>query len=155
MAMAPLAGGTVEQAAPAASPGGGVGRCPSCGGSLERFDYEGADIVICRSCGGRLASTSQVQRILTRREMRLDERQIALAASVIENGDELRRQDHQRRASGQTTTIACPRCGRPMMRRLYSYDYAIEVDYCSVCDLFWFDRDELEALQAIVERQSS
>ena len=41
-----------------------------------------------------------------------------------------------------------------MMRRLYSYDYAIEVDYCALCDLFWFDRDELEALQAIVERQS-
>ncbi len=110
--------------------------------------------MICRSCGGRLASTSQVQRILTRREMRFDERQLALAASVVDNGDQLRRQDHRRRASGQITTIACPGCGRAMMRRLYSYDYAIEVDYCSLCDLFWFDRDELEALQAIVERQS-
>ena len=133
---------------------GGVGRCPSCGGSLERFEYEGADVLICRTCGGRLASTSQVQRILTRREMRFDERQLALAAAVIENGDELRRRDHQRRLSGQTATIACPRCGRPMMRRLYSYDHALEVDFCSMCDLFWFDRDELEALQAIVERQS-
>ena len=153
--MAPLAAGSSAAGqAPRPSQQGGVGRCPSCGGSLERFDYEGADVVICRSCGGRLASTSQVQRILTRREIRFDERQLALAASVIDNGDQLRRQDHRRRASGQITTIACPGCGRAMMRRLYSYDYAIEVGYCSLCDLFWFDRDELEALQAIVERQS-
>jgi Zn-finger nucleic acid-binding protein len=39
-----------------------------------------------------------------------------------------------------------------MMRRHYNYDYAIEIDYCGVCDLFWFDPDELEALQVIVER---
>ena len=152
---APLVAGSGAAAQPSRPSGeGGVGRCPSCDASLERFDYEGTDVVICRSCGGRLASTSQVQRILTRREMRFDERQLALAAAVIENGDELRRQNHRRRLSGQIATIACPRCGRPMMRRLYSYDYAIEVDYCSMCDLFWFDRDELEALQAIVERQS-
>ena len=150
----PAAGSSAAGQASRPSRQGGAGRCPSCGGSLERFDYEGADVVICRSCGGRLASTSQVQRILTRREMRFDEPQMALAASVVDNGDELRRQDHRRRASGQITTIACPGCGRSMMRRLYSYDYAIEVDYCALCDLFWFDRDELEALQAIVERQS-
>ena len=156
MTMAPLVAGSAATGQASLTPEerGGVGRCPSCGGSLERFDYEGADIVICRSCGGRLVSTSQVQRILTRREMRFDERQLALAASVIDKGDELRRQDHRRRASGQIATIACPRCGRSMMRRLYSYDHSIEVDYCSICDLFWFDRDELEALQAIVERQS-
>jgi len=155
MPPAPLSAGSRAAAAAARPSGeGGVGRCPSCGASLERFDYEGTDVVICRSCGGRLASTSQVQCILTRREMRFDERQLALAAAAVENGDELRRRDHQRRLSGQTATIACPHCGRPMMRRLYSYDHAIEVDFCSVCDLFWFDRDELEALQAIVERQS-
>ncbi len=150
----PAAGSSAAGQASRPSRQGGVGRCPSCGGSLERFDYEGADLVICRSCGGRLASTSQVQRILTRREMRFDERQLALAASVVDNGDELRRRDHRRRASGQVLTIACPGCGPSMMRRLYSYDYAIEVDYCTLCDLFWFDRDELEALQAVVERQS-
>jgi Zn-finger nucleic acid-binding protein len=49
--------------------------------------------------------------------------------------------------------IACPRCGRTMLRRHYSYDQAVETDYCTVCDLYWFERDELEVLQAIVERQ--
>ena len=39
-----------------------------------------------------------------------------------------------------------------MMRRHYDYDYAVEVDRCLTCDLIWFERDELEALQILVER---
>jgi len=126
--------------------------CPACGVPLENYDYEGSAIFVCRSCGGRLASTAQVQRILARREMRFDESEQRLADYTVEHGDELRRAFAQQRAKGQTTHIACPRCGRTMMRRHYSYDYAIEVDLCMVCDLFWFEHDELEALQAIVER---
>ena len=126
--------------------------CPACGVPLESYDYEGSTIFVCRSCGGRLVSTAQVQRILARREMRFDESEQRLADYTVEHGDELRRAFAQKRASGQTTHIACPRCGRTMMRRHYSYDYAIEVDLCMVCDRFWFEHDELEALQAIVER---
>jgi Zn-finger nucleic acid-binding protein len=145
-------GGPPSGARPPAGPGA-VGRCTRCGAGLERFDYEGADVLICRACGGRLAGTSAVQRILTRREMRFDDRQLQQAATVLQNGDDLRRADRARRAAGGGDRVACPRCGRPMMLRLYSYDYAVEVDYCSPCDLFWFDRDELEVLQAMVERQ--
>lgn len=126
--------------------------CPVCGVSLESYDYEGSTVFVCRSCAGRLATTAQVQRILTRREMRFDERQERLADYVVVHGDELRRDFARRRGASQTTHVACPRCGRTMMRRHYNYDYAIEVDYCGVCDLLWFDRDELEALQVIMER---
>jgi Zn-finger nucleic acid-binding protein len=38
-----------------------------------------------------------------------------------------------------------------MIRRLYSYDYAVDVDYCSRCDAYWFDHDELEVLQVLAE----
>jgi Zn-dependent protease with chaperone function/Zn-finger nucleic acid-binding protein len=126
--------------------------CPACGVPLESCDYEGATVFICRTCGGRLATTTQVQRILTRREMRFDERQQQLADYVVQHGDELRRDFARRRGAKEMKLMACPRCGRTMMRRHYSYDYAIEVDFCDVCDLFWFDADELEALQVIVER---
>ncbi len=128
--------------------------CPICRSLLEQCDYEGATVFVCRSCAGRLVTTPQVQRILARREMRFDDRQQRLAVYVIESGDQLRRDFARRRAASQTTLIACPRCGRTMMRRHFNYDQAVEVDYCSVCDLFWFDRDELEVLQAIVERQA-
>ena len=39
-----------------------------------------------------------------------------------------------------------------MLRRLYSYDYALEIDFCSCCDGYWFDGDELEALQVLAEQ---
>jgi len=50
--------------------------------------------------------------------------------------------------------IACPKCAKTMMRRHFSYEHAVEIDYCSICDLFWFEKDELEALQIIAERQA-
>ncbi len=127
--------------------------CPGCGAALERCDYEGATVLICRSCGGRVASTSQVQRILTRREMSFDDRQQRLADYVLEHGDALRVDFARRRHAAHTTLVACPRCGRSMLRRHFSYNEAVEIDYCTVCDLFWFEKDELEVLQAIAERQ--
>ncbi len=127
-------------------------RCPGCGAALERCDYEGATVLVCRSCGGRVVTSSQVQRILTRREMRFDDRQQRLADYVVEHGDELRR-DIARRRAAHATLVACPRCGRTMLRRYFSYDEAVEIDYCTLCDLFWFEKDELEVLQAIAERQ--
>ena len=50
--------------------------------------------------------------------------------------------------------IACPQCAKTMMRRHFSYEHAVEIDYCSICDLFWFEKDELEALQILAERQA-
>ena len=41
-----------------------------------------------------------------------------------------------------------------MMRRHFSYEHAVEIDYCSICDLFWFEKDELETLQILAERQA-
>ena len=128
--------------------------CPVCRSLLERCDYEGTTLLVCRSCAGRLATTPQIQRVLTRREMRFDDRQQRLADYVVEHGDELRRDFAKRRGTAQTTLITCPRCGRTMMRRHYNYDQAVEIDYCGVCELYWFDKDELEVLQAIAERQA-
>ncbi len=128
--------------------------CPDCHAALERCDYEGTEVFACRTCAGRLATTPQVQRILTRREMRFDDRQQALADYVVEHGDELRRNFVRNRTASAATLIFCPRCGRTMMRRHFSYDVAVEVDYCMVCDLYWFQKDELEVLQVITERQA-
>ena len=42
-----------------------------------------------------------------------------------------------------------------MMRRHDSYEHAVEVDLCACCDPHtWFEKDELEALQILVERQA-
>ena len=38
-----------------------------------------------------------------------------------------------------------------MIRRLFSYQYFVEVDDCKSCKQVWFDGDELEILQILIE----
>jgi len=40
-----------------------------------------------------------------------------------------------------------------MMRGFYTMAYLIEVDRCSFCNLIWFDRDELEMIQYMIENK--
>jgi Zn-dependent protease with chaperone function/Zn-finger nucleic acid-binding protein len=133
---------------------GAVAACPSCGGTLRPADYEGITLRVCPECGGRLASTDQVRRIAARREVAFSDEQQRLADLLVAQGDGLRR---ARLAGGEPgmPLVRCPGCGTTMMRRHYSYEHAVEVDYCSICDLYWFEKDELEALQILLERQAT
>jgi Zn-dependent protease with chaperone function/Zn-finger nucleic acid-binding protein len=139
---------------PAVSSAGGAMTCPGCGAGLDKADYEGLRVTVCGSCGGRLVSTSEVGQILARREVAFSAEQQRLAELVVASGDRLRRAALLARGRPGVDLIACPQCGKTMMRRHYSYEHAVEIDYCSICDLFWFEKDELEALQIIVERQA-
>jgi Zn-finger nucleic acid-binding protein len=40
-----------------------------------------------------------------------------------------------------------------MLRSFYSLAWLIEVDRCSNCGIMWFDRDELQMLQCLVEHR--
>jgi Zn-dependent protease with chaperone function/Zn-finger nucleic acid-binding protein len=155
-----LAGlGALTSAGPTAgaSAGAPVGAmiCPSCGDALRPADYEGIPLQVCRTCGGRLASTDQVRRIAARREVAFSDEQRHLADLLVAQGDDLRRAAFLARGRAGLRLIACPECGTTMMRRHYSYEHAVEVDFCSPCDLYWFEKDELEALQILLERQAT
>jgi Zn-dependent protease with chaperone function/Zn-finger nucleic acid-binding protein len=128
--------------------------CPACGTGLVRAPYEGIDIIACDRCGGRLVSSAQVGKLLARREAGFTEEQHRVADLVSASGDHLRRAAVLARGRSGLALVACPRCTAPMMRRHYSYEYAVEIDHCVRCDLLWFERDELEALQILVERQT-
>ena len=45
----------------------------------------------------------------------------------------------------------CPRCGKGMSHKFYSYAYHVEIDECQSCGLIWFDAEELEILQCLIE----
>ena len=128
--------------------------CPGCGAGLARIPYEGIDIVACERCGGRLVTSAQAGKILARREAGFTEQQQRLADLITASGDTLRRAAVLARGRPGVGLVACPKCAAPMMRRHYSYEYAVEVDLCARCDLTWFEKDELEALQILVERQA-
>ena len=125
--------------------------CPSCGATLRLADYEGVSVLACQACGGRLASPQAIGRILARREMGFTDEQRRLAAFAASEGDHLRRKAILARRIGQTGLKACPLCGRTMVRRHYDLQHAVEVDGCMVCDRIWFEKDELEVLQLLVE----
>jgi Zn-finger nucleic acid-binding protein len=40
-----------------------------------------------------------------------------------------------------------------MYRGFYSQAHLIEIDRCSNCGLTWFDQDELEMLQCLIENR--
>jgi len=139
---------------PARSSAGGAMTCPSCGAGFGRADYEGLRVTVCASCGGRLVSTPEVSKILARREVAFSDEQRRLAELLVASGDQLRRAARLARGRPGVALIACPQCAKTMVRRHFSYEHAVEIDYCSICDLFWFEKDELEALQIIAERQA-
>jgi len=128
--------------------------CPSCGRALEPADYEGMRPLVCRGCGGRLVSGETVKRILARREMGFTPEQEHLADVLAATGDRLRRAAYLARGKPGVTLLPCPGCGRQMVRAHFSYQHAVEVDRCFICDLVWFEKDELEALQILSERES-
>jgi Zn-finger nucleic acid-binding protein len=141
--------------APAAAPSGVAGMsCPSCGAGLVRTPYEGIDVALCERCGGRLVTTLEIGKLLARREAAFTADQQRLADLLTAGGDRLRRAAVLARGRPGVTLIPCPKCAATMMRRHYSYEYAVEIDYCGICDLAWFEKDELEALQLLVERQA-
>ncbi|MCA9399017.1 MAG: M48 family metalloprotease [Candidatus Omnitrophica bacterium] len=49
--------------------------------------------------------------------------------------------------------LQCPQChSGHMIKRFYTYVYRIEVDFCLLCRLMFFDKDELEILQCMIEK---
>jgi Zn-finger nucleic acid-binding protein len=144
----PPATAATSPAAPA------VMTCPGCGSALVDAPYEGISIVVCPACGGRLVSSEDVAKLLARRDVAFTEEQVRLAELLAADGNRLRHAARLGHGRSDAALIACPRCAATMMRRHYSYDYAVEIDYCSLCDLFWFEKDELEGLQLLVEGQA-
>ena len=128
--------------------------------------YEGVAILACLACGGRALTHAQVETILARREMGFTPKQVRLA-----DGVEQERTAHEKLFHGdhsawtdpdpdpvapppRPTSAICPACGNPMKRGFWTMFHRIPVDRCRVCDLIWFDGDELEILQILVERQA-
>jgi len=130
--------------------------CPSCKQPLVTVAYEGTLIFQCSFCAGTLVENGRIPRIIARtgRERPCTERLNALARSVL-------RQNQARniyrkvtaRSSDPVPLLACPKCKNPMFRGFYSSAHLIEVDRCSYCGITWFDQDELDMLQCLIENR--
>jgi Zn-finger nucleic acid-binding protein len=131
----------------------GDGRCPRCRVPLGEAFYEGVPVRNCPRCHGLLVDLGLVDRIVARREVAFSE---GLRRKALEFRDRVLLNPLQKEKATGTAAggYACPVCGWRMVARPYNYQDFIPVDKCLSCHRVWFDADELETLQVLVEERT-
>ncbi len=128
--------------------------CPRCRVPLSDAFYEGVAVRVCGRCRGRLVDAASVDRIVARRE-------VAFSGALVEKARLFREKvvlnplKRQKIESSLRANIPCPGCGYRMVARPYSYQYFVPVDKCLSCSKIWFDSDELEVLQVLIETRKA
>jgi len=124
--------------------------CPRCEIPLAAELYEGVSVRICRKCGGKLVDQEAMNRILTREE-------VGFTPELRKKAEEFRQRFWRNPIKTLKLTdrllpaMTCPACGYPLKPRPYNYQYFVPVEKCLSCNKIWFDTDELEVLQILVE----
>lgn len=126
--------------------------CPRCHVPLADAFYEGVPLKACRRCRGRLVDMACTDKIIARREVAFSE---ALVRKAREFEERVRSNPLKKLKieSSLSKGIGCPSCGYRMVGRPYNYQYFIPVDKCLSCSKIWFDSDELEILQILIENR--
>ena len=128
-------------------------RCPRCRVPLIETFYEGVAIRICGGCGGKLVDASFMDRILLRREVAFSD--VLLEKARIFRSEFLLNPLKKQKAKEDVSRgLSCPSCGQRMRARPYNYQHFVPVDKCLSCYKIWFDADELELLQILVEKKA-
>ena len=132
--------------------------CPSCRQPLVTASYEGTQIFKCSFCAGTLVENGKIPRIIARtgRDRPCTERLNALARSTVHQNQTrniYRKVASHTSGEGPVPLISCPKCEKPMYRGFYSSAHLIEIDRCGNCGITWFDQDELEMLQCMIENR--
>jgi len=129
---------------------GGSGRCPVCRTGLHGSFYEGVAVKTCGTCGGFLIKDFLVERIIARREIGFSDTLLQKAADFKERW--MRNPTHTlKKSRNRPLPAACPECGGKLLPRPFTYHYIVPVDKCFACRSIWFDTDELEILQILIE----
>lgn len=128
--------------------------CPHCNQALIKISYEKTRAYQCRFCSGILVGTDKIPRIIARREVRCTDRLKSLAKAVLSDNQRKNTINKLRGIDAKTKSfLPCPKCKHAMFRTFYSSAYLVEIDRCGICGLAWFDADELEILQCLIENK--
>ena len=128
-------------------------KCPRCRAPLVETFYEGVSIKLCPRCQGKLIDEGMMDRVIARREAGFSE---ALVRKAMEFKERFFSQPVKTKRISETqplVPLACPGCGCTMKARPYSYSYFVPVDKCLSCHKIWFDADEMEILQVLIENR--
>ncbi len=122
--------------------------CPRCKQPLSEMLYEGAPLLECGFCAGIYAKRNVVSRVLARENYSFS-REVKEMADSLQKVMWLSPRPNYYKI---TDPLDCPTCGKKMYRGFFSYGLPVEIDRCPACDSIWFDRNELEALQYLIEK---
>jgi heat shock protein HtpX len=133
--------------------GSGVDRCPRCQAALQPLVYEGVEVYQCGCCRGALVGEHEVPRIIIRQEVGFSDQIRRIAAGIRKEEKTWETRIIQR---DPKLLLTCPHCHcrhikAKMLRMFYTEAYRIEIDKCHTCGMIWFDKDELELLQYMIE----
>jgi len=128
-------------------------QCPRCRINLRETFYEGVPLKVCPDCHGKLIDSALVDRIVARKEVDFSEKLVQKARTFR---DEFMLNPTQTKKINPDVSpkIYCPNCGSQMLLRAYNYYYVIPVDKCLSCHKIWFDPDEMEILQILIEHRT-
>lgn len=124
--------------------------CPHCRIPLRKDFYEGIPLLLCSRCGGKYVDAGAMPKIISRKEVGFTEAQIRKAREFRDRSQ--RNPVKGQRIFSRQGRLNCPDCGGKLLPRPYNYQYFIPVDKCLACDKIWFDADELEILQILIEK---
>ncbi len=122
--------------------------CPRCGQSLRKASHEGMPVSRCDLCEGQLLEENELPRAIAREESVFSDEVIRQAGLIT---DAIKSYSMPHRVRIQPG-LRCPKCGNPMLANFYSLAYPIEVDRCLGCGVIWFDKNELEVLECLIEK---
>jgi Zn-dependent protease with chaperone function/Zn-finger nucleic acid-binding protein len=128
-------------------------QCPRCRVSLREAFYEGVPLKVCPDCEGKLIDSALVDRIVARKEIDFSEKLVE-KAHFFRDEYMLNPTQTKKINPDVSPNIYCPNCGSQMLLRAYNYYYVIPVDKCLSCHKIWFDSDEMEILQVLIEHRS-
>jgi len=125
-------------------------KCPRCRVELVETYYEGVKIKKCLRCQGKLVPLAAMERIFARREIGFSPQLKEKAKKIKE---EIASMATLKRKPPAKPALFCPECGLQMAVKPYSYHYLLPVHKCFHCGLIWFEADDLETLQCLVEEK--
>ncbi|MBF0491097.1 MAG: M48 family metalloprotease [Candidatus Omnitrophica bacterium] len=126
--------------------------CPSCKVDLKVVVYEHEELKLCSSCEGVVVSEDQTGSILIRKEAAISEEVYSLARRI--QGQEINQNINWDKLTQLQTQnkLDCPNCCKVMKTRPFNMIYpSVVIDKCLACGSMWFEKGELDLLQALYE----
>lgn len=125
--------------------------CPFCRDPLLKETFDRTKLLVCRFCNGKLIDNDKIPRVIARSSGACSARIRTLARATLRENQLKRIARHAKKGERISPPVHCPQCGHPMMRTFFSLAYLVEIDRCTVCNVTWFDQDELRMLQCMID----